>query len=136
MSLVLIILKNKLLWKGAMKNIALSISLVIFFACTSTNSKQNIQSIQIGWSDDDTYTVQVSDTDEDNAVQRAKHKILKDIVDVRIRISSKFTDITKIREEFEFPLNSGVIINSKKINDGVRIYFQIREKGLRKKFQK
>lgn len=119
-----------------MKNFTIIMPIMILFACAGTTTKQNLPIVHTGWNDDDTYTVKVSDSDEDKAVQRAKHKILKDIIDIRIRISSKFTDIIKIREEFDLPLNHGIIISRQRINDGVLIYFQIRDKDLKKKFQK
>ena len=90
----------------------------------------------IGWSDEDTYTVQVTDKTEDKAVDAAKHKILKDIVDVRVRNNSRYTDILKIRDEFDMPLKNGKIIKQMKTADGLMIYYQIHDKGLKKKFQR
>ena len=99
---------------------------------TSTNSAL----ISTGWSDDDTYTVKVSDKTEDGAIKAAKHRILKDIVDVRLRNNSRYTDIVKIRDEFDVPLRNGVIVKRQQNHEEVTIFFQIQDKGLKKKFQR
>jgi len=49
---------------------------------------------------------------------------------------SRYTDITKISKEFEKPLKEGRIISDQKIDKGVEIYFQIKDKGLKAKFEK
>lgn len=110
----------------------------IFFtilSCKTTGINTNI-SVQTGWIDDDTYTVKVIGANEDTAVDRAKHQILKDIVDIRMRNNSRYTDIEKIREEFSVPLQNGIIINKNPDPEGLQIYYQIRDKGLKKKFQR
>ncbi len=89
-----------------------------------------------GWSGNDTYTVIVSGGNERQAVDNARHQILKDIVEVRVRNKSLYTDIIKIREEFEGPLQNGVIIDRTSVPEGIRITFRIRDKDLRKKFMK
>lgn len=101
--------------------------------------KKNIQlkvEIKTGWSDPNTYTVKVTDKNIDSAKNRAKHRILKDIVNVRVMNQSRYTDISKIKDEFEKPLEKGEIIHQQEITGGVQIYFQIRDKGLKKKFER
>ena len=93
-------------------------------------------SITTGWQDADTYIVRVTGMDEDRAKEAARHKILKDIVNVRVRNMSPYTDITKISNEFKKPLEQGVIIRKREIEEGLEIYFQIKDRGLRKKFER
>jgi hypothetical protein len=102
-----------------------------------TQNSDNIDSSTIsGWTDEDTYTVQASGETEPQALEMAKHQILKDIVNVRVRNQSPYTDITKIRNEFETPLNGGKILNIKNTTYAIQITFQIHEKGLKKKFER
>ncbi len=89
-----------------------------------------------GWIDMDTYTVIVTASDFDEACSNAKHQILQDIVKVRMLNESRYTDITKISAEFEKPLKEGKVISEKKIDGGIEIYYQIKEAGLKKKFEK
>jgi hypothetical protein len=113
--------------------------IIITISCASNKISQtntNSTPVATGWSDDDTYTVRVSDKTEDDAVKAAKHKILKDIVDVRLRNNSRYTDIVKIRDEFDMPLRNGVIVKRQQKPDELTIYYQIRDKGLKKKFQR
>lgn len=118
-----------------MKKILCACILLTVISCNTTGINTNI-SIQTGWTDEDTYTVKVTGANEEIAVDRAKHQILKDIVDVRMRNNSRYTDIEKIREEFSIPLENGKIINKSTLPDGLQIYFQIHDKGLKKKFQR
>lgn len=90
----------------------------------------------VGWTDKDTYTVSVSAPDMDKAKESARHKILQDIVKVRMMNESRFTDITKISAEFDKPLKEGKVISQKQANNGVQIYFQIRDNGLKEKFER
>jgi PBP1b-binding outer membrane lipoprotein LpoB len=92
--------------------------------------------IQTGWSDKDTYTVSVTAPDMDKAREAAKHKILHDIVKVRMMNESRFTDITKISAEFDKPLKEGKVISQKQVNSGIQIFFQIRDEGLKEKFER
>lgn len=101
-----------------------------------TEQKKDIQTKQAGWTDNDTYTVTVSDKNESKAIDKAKHKILKDIVNARVRNGSKYTDIAKISTEFEKPMENGRIISKKESADGVEIFYQIKDKGLKEKFEK
>lgn len=89
-----------------------------------------------GWSDADTYTVRVSAISEEKAKGKARHKILKDIVNVRVLNGSRYTDITKIVNEFDKPLKGGKVIQKNSVPGGVEIYFQIRDQGLKKKFER
>lgn len=89
-----------------------------------------------GWSDRDTYTVSVSAADIDKAREAAMHKILQDIVKVRMLNESRYTDITKISTEFDKPLKEGKIISQKNTGAGVEIYFQIRDRDLKEKFER
>ncbi len=91
---------------------------------------------ETGWSDRDTYTVRVTGADEKAAKARARHKILKDIVNVRVLNGSMYIDITKIADEFDKPLKGGKVIHKNRVSGGVEIFFQIRDKGLKKKFQR
>ncbi len=120
------------------KMICLAI-VIVTISCASNKVSQkgtNSASIPTGWSDNDTYTVKVSDKTEDDAIKAAKHRILKDIVDVRLRNNSRYTDIVKIRDEFDIPLRNGVIVNRQQNPEEVTIFFQIRDKGLKQKFQR
>lgn len=90
----------------------------------------------VGWTDKDTYTVSISAPDMDKAKDAAKHKILQDIVKVRVLNESRYTDITKISAEFDKPLKEGKVISQKQVDNGVIIYYQIRDTGLKEKFEK
>ena len=118
-----------------MKKIILIITFLSLLSCSAAPIKNNA-SLQTGWIDEDTYTVQATDKNEESAIGRAQHQILKDIVDVRMRNNSRYTDIVKVREEFEIPLMNGVIISRIKTPEGLTIYYQIRDKGLKEKFQR
>ena len=85
-----------------MKNMIIFCTFLSFISCASTGSNIN-NSVQSGWIDEDTYMVNVTGTDEETAIAQAKHQILKDIVEVRMRNNSRYTDIEKIREEFIIP---------------------------------
>ena len=89
-----------------------------------------------GWTDKNTYTVTVNAPDMDKAKEAARHKILHDIVKVRMMNESRFTDITKISAEFDKPLKEGKVISQKPLNGGLQIYFQIRDEGLKEKFER
>lgn len=117
--------------------------------CTSTNNvKETVKSetkvedktinnkAEIGWTDPDTYTVKVISENIEKAKEKAKHQILQDIVKVRMVNESRFTDITKINAEFEQPLKNGKIINERKVGNELEIYFQIKDDGLKQKFEK
>lgn len=92
--------------------------------------------ISPGWSDQNTYTVKVLSKDIDTAIEAARHKILQDIVRVRMLNDSRFTDISKISNEFEKPLKNGRIISQKSLSAGLEVYYQITDEGLKKKFEK
>lgn len=99
-------------------------------------SKPASEQFNTGWSDLDTYTVKIVSENLEKGKEEAKHKILQDIVKVRMMNESRFTDITKINAEFEKPLKNGKIISEKKVANGVEIYFQIQDEGLKQKFEK
>ena len=99
------------------------------------NVNKNEQ-IRSGWNDPDTYTVMIVSESKEKGIEKAKHKILQDIVQVRMMNESRFTDITKINDEFEKPLKNGKVISEKKVENGTEIYFQIKDEGLKKKFEK
>jgi len=92
--------------------------------------------VKLGWVDEDTYTVRVVSGNLDSAIDSAKHKILQDIVRVRMLNDSRFTDISRISREFEEPLRNGKVISQKQGSGGLEIYFQIRDQGLKKKFER
>ena len=136
-------------------NLFLIIFIVLFTACVQKDVKQETIKPEIkktkevkkedtvkkeifnpGWSGDDTYTVKVVGENLDKAKNKAKNQILQDIVKVRMISESRYTDITKISKEFEKPLKEGRIISEQKIDKGVEIYFQIKDKGLKAKFEK
>lgn len=94
------------------------------------------EKINVGWSDANTYTVTVISENAEKAKDKARHKILQDIVKIRMLNESRFTDITKINAEFDKPLKNGRIISEKKADSGVEIYFQIQDEGLKQKFEK
>ncbi len=99
------------------------------------NTKIN-ETMSLGWSDLDTYTVKVVSESLEKGKEKAKHQILQDIVKVRMMNESRFTDITKINAEFEKPLKNGRVISEKKVENGVEVYFQIKDEGLKQKFEK
>jgi len=92
--------------------------------------------VKLGWADEDTYTVKIISKDLDSAIDSARHKILQDIVRVRMLNDSRFTDISKISSEFDQPLKQGKIIQSQQVSGGLEIYYQIRDQGLKKKFER
>jgi len=92
--------------------------------------------LPVGWTDKDTYTVTVTAPDIEKARDAARHKILHDIVKVRMLNESRFTDITKISAEFDKPLKEGKIISQKQVSGGLQIFFQIRDEGLKEKFER
>ncbi len=94
------------------------------------------EQIAVGWSDKDTYTVKVTAENLEKAKEKAKHKILQDIVKIRMFNESRFTDITKINSEFENPIKNGKILSEKKVENNVEIYYQITDEGLKQKFEK
>jgi hypothetical protein len=114
----------------------ITVAMLLFMVSCGGTTKRESTAEQTGWTDDDTYTVQTTEANEVKAVDKARHQILKDIVDVRMRNNSRYTDIEKIREEFNIPLSNGIIIRRNTVPEGMTIYFQIREKGLKKKFQR
>ena len=89
-----------------------------------------------GWTGNDTYTVKASAENLEKAKDKAKHQILQDIVKVRMKNDSRYTDITKIVKEFEKPLKEGRVISEEKTEKGIDIYFQIKDEGLKEKFEK
>ncbi len=92
--------------------------------------------LKTGWENPDTYTVKVKAKNEKMARDAAIHRVLKDIVNTRMMNQDKFYDIRKIQSEFEKPLQRGKIIKKNTISGGIEIYFQIYDKGLKKKFEK
>ena len=118
-----------------MKNMIIVFTFLAILSCTSSGTNL-INSVQTGWIDEDTYMVKVIADNEETAIAMAKHQILKDIVDVRMRNNSRYTDIEKIRDEFAIPLQNGIIIKKTALTQGLEIYFQIRDKGLKLKFQR
>lgn len=129
-------------------NLFLIIFILLLTSCAQKEIKKDIikpepekktiisNEISVGWSDKDTYTVKVSAENLEKAKEKAKHKILQDIVKVRMFNESRFTDITKINSEFEEPLKNGKIISEKKVDNSVEIYYQIQDEGLKQKFEK
>lgn len=103
---------------------------------TKIENKTINEQISTGWADADTYTVMVVSESVEKGKDKAKHQILQDIVKVRMMNGSVFTDITKINNEFEKPLKNGKVISEKKVENGVQIYYQIKDDGLKKKFEK
>ena len=113
-------------------------SLCHFFACSSTEIKSDVKESKIsteetapidttpvaGWSDKDTYTVAVTGSDVDSAKIAAKHKILQDIVKVRVLNGSRYTDITKISAEFDKPLKKVRLYLKRKLAMGLRFIFR------------
>jgi hypothetical protein len=94
------------------------------------------QDVHLGWSDQDTYTVKIISRDIDSAIDAARHKILHDIVKVRMLNESRFTDISKISQEFEKPLKNGRVLSQQPVTGGIEIYYQITDKDLRQKFER
>lgn len=119
---------NKMIW--------LFILIMSISCASNTKTVTPTKVITTGWSDDDTYTVQATEKNENDAIKSAHHTILKDIVNVRVRNNSRYTDIVKIRDEFDIPLRNGTIIKRLQNTDELTIYYQIRDKDLKKKFQR
>jgi hypothetical protein len=94
------------------------------------------EAVKTGWDDEDTYTVRATGATEPLAVDKAHFQILKDIVNVRVRKLSPYTDISKIKEEFKEPLQNGKIISKNQKNGELEIYYQITDTGLKKKFER
>ena len=94
-----------------MKKFIVLLGIFFIYNCASTGTKKTgkpgngVKSVvKTGWTDQDTYTVKVIAENRSIAVNKAQHQILKDIVNVRVRYGSRYTDITKIQQEFEKPL--------------------------------
>lgn len=111
------------------------IVIMLLTTCSPVTIQENTIN-GVGWIDNDTYMVSATGVNEQQAMDHARHQILKDIVDVRVRNKSRYTDIVRIQEEFEIPLRDGVIIKKTPVPGGIRIYFQIRDTDLRKKFMR
>jgi len=120
----------------------ITIVFVFFVSCTTSSpvvvpdEKVTEKKPEIGWIDQNTYTVRVRGENLEEAKSRARHRILKDIINVRVRNGSRYTDITKIKDEFEKPIKNGQVIKESPDAEGIMIYFQIRDRGLRKKFER
>ena len=99
------------------------------------NSNTN-ESVNLGWKDNDTYTVKATGENLTKAKQKARFQILKDIVSIRMKSQGIYTDISKISHEFEEPFEKAVILKQSIIPDGIEIYYQITEPGLKLKFEK
>ncbi|HOO71225.1 MAG TPA: hypothetical protein PK926_05640 [Spirochaetota bacterium] len=131
-----------------MKKVIIFFCTVLVYSCSTQKqavtdnapreqeTSQYQENVHEGWAGDDTYTVHVTAEDMDAAVSMARHQILKDIVNVRMRNNSRYTDITKIQDEFKKPLENGKILNPGTRPDGVEIWFQIYDVGLREKFER
>ena len=136
-----------------MKKIFLCLLIVFMSACTTQPVKETlpvvpekevnkepeipvVPAIRTGWADEDSYTVIAVAEDAEKAQDKAKHRILKDIVTVRVSNGSRYTDITAIQQEFEKPLQRGRVLSQQQVDGGVEIYYQITDKGLRKKFER
>jgi hypothetical protein len=130
-------------------NIFIIITIFLFAGCapkeikkdpitpeTKIENKAKVEDVSVGWSNLDTYTVKVVSDSIEKGKEKAKHQILQDIVKVRMLNESRFTDITKINAEFEKPLKNGRVISEKKVSNGIEIYYQIKDEGLKKKFEK
>ncbi|PKL18414.1 MAG: hypothetical protein CVV49_06010 [Spirochaetae bacterium HGW-Spirochaetae-5] len=96
----------------------------------------NSENVSVGWSDKDTYTVMVVSDNLEKAKEKARHKIIQDIVKVRMMNESRFTDISKINSEFDKPMKNGKVISEKRVENGIEIYYQIQDVGLKEKFEK
>lgn len=92
--------------------------------------------ISPGWADSNTYTVKVLSPDLDTAIEAAKHQILQDIVKVRMLNDSRFTDISRISQEFDKPLKNGRVLSQKSVYGGIEVLYQITDEGLKKKFER
>ncbi|MFC1670387.1 hypothetical protein ACFL20_08335 [Spirochaetota bacterium] len=121
-----------------MKRIIIFYIIFVIASCSSCSKtiKAPKHKISTGWLNPHTYIVKVSGVNLSNAINKAKRKILRDIVYVRMRSNSMYTDIVKIKKEFKTPLERGRVINKRKLPEGVEIHFKIRGKGLREKFER
>lgn len=127
-----------------MRNLLLCIFLALVLSgCETTgeNQKDNEtvkkkSEIETGWSGNDTYTVRVIAENRPVAIEKAKQRILRDIVNVRMLNQSPFTDIRKIRNEFQKPMDEGEIIWQRPLDGQLEVFYQIKEKGLKDKFRR
>jgi len=141
-------IKNLKEWSDFMRFFYISMILFLVAGCagktavkeTEVNGKPVKSSEAIksetGWTDRDTYTVTVTALTLDKAKEAARHKILQDIVRVRMLNESRFTDITKISAEFDKPLKEGKVLTQKQTPSGIEIYYQIKDTDLREKFDR
>lgn len=127
-----------------------AVILFVFFACSGNemtiskdplkniSNETQIDGIQIntGWNDNNTYIVQALGENISKAKQKARFQILKDIINVRVRKNSAYTDIEKVSNEFDTLFKNASIIKQIERADGVEIYYQIKEPGLKFKFEK
>jgi len=126
-----------------MKKIFLFLVILFLTGCVSdrntalkNNEPSVMPDVRTGWIDADSYAVRAVAENERKAIERAKHRILKDIVNARIMNGSRYSDISKIQEEFFYPLLKGRVIESKDVPGGKEVYFLITDKGLRQKFNR
>lgn len=126
-----------------MIKIIVIISLILTISCSE--KKNNVRTsepvvkkktITTGWENNNIYIVKVTSTSVDSAIDMAKHKILKDVVKVRILNESRFTDIKLISSEFDPILKNGKVIKKEEIQGSVRIFFKIEDKNLKDKFRR
>jgi hypothetical protein len=143
-----------------MKKIILLISLIFcivlgltFFSCKTSGNKTDVTDKKAtdsnknspedkgtpghftGWNDNDTYIVHVVSSDLSSAIDLAKTKILKDIIKIRYKIYGTHERLRVIKEEFRDPLKNGEVIRQKQLDNGIEIYFQIKDRDLKKKFE-
>jgi hypothetical protein len=95
-----------------------------------------VQEVKTGWEDPDTYIVKVIDETEEKAVNKAKIRVLKDIINVRFKLYGKYSKIAEIKDEFDKPLKNGKVVSKRDLSGGVEIYYQVRYKNLKKMVEK
>jgi len=120
---------------------------ISLFACSTVEKKadkpkkeikkqETVKKMDTGWINPDTYIVKSEGQNEREAVSAAQKQILKKIVKLRFKKYGIYYQISKIQLEFEDPLKTGEIIYQKKVGDKLIIYYRIKGKNLRKKFEK
>jgi len=127
-----------------MKFITFCFSLILLISCASNENKikkdnQKIikkEDLRTGWENNNVYIVSVIAVTADEAIEKARHKILQDVVKVRMLNESRYTDIRKISNEFDEILKNGKIIKSEKSNGKLNILYKIEADNLKDKFKR
>jgi hypothetical protein len=103
---------------------------------TTPKDSSQPKAFETGWNSNDIYIVQAKGENITKAKQKARLQILKDIVNVRVRSQSAYTELEKISKEFDDLFKNASILRQRDVTEGVEIYYQIKEPGLKFKFER